>query len=173
MIGWLPANSSTLNTWRQSGAGTESRMAFCRSRLRKRPSGGLGSICGSPDLAIDVTPWNDWRVPTFAAGTTTDPEDIGPVLVTVEYDVAPERASDIIKAMHRYRRIRRRDGAYEWGILRDSEKENCYLETFLVHSWAEHLRQLARSIQSDRSLEERVQSCTRGEPKVRHLISAG
>jgi MFS family permease len=134
---------------------------------------GLGVFVRSPDLAVDVTPWNDWRVPTFAASATTDPEDIGPVLVTVEYDVAPERASDFIKAMHRYGRIRRRDGAYEWGIFRDSEKENCYLETFLVHSWAEHLRQHARSIQSDRPLEERVQSCTRGDPKVRHLISAG
>ncbi len=134
---------------------------------------GLGVFLRSPDLAIDVTPWNDWRVPTFAASTTTDPEEIGPVLVTVEYDVAPERAADFIKAMHRYGRIRRRDGAYEWGIFRDSEKENSYLETFLVHSWAEHLRQHARSSQSDRPLEECVQSFTRGEPKVRHLISAG
>jgi MFS family permease len=133
---------------------------------------GLGVFVGSPNLAIDVTPWNDWRVPTVAGATATDPEDIGPVLVTVEYDVAPERASDFVKTMHRYGRIRRRDGAYEWGIFRDSGKENCYLETFLVHSWAEHLRQHARSIQSDRPLEERVQSCTRGEPKVRHLISA-
>jgi hypothetical protein len=134
---------------------------------------GMGVFVRSPDLAVDVTPWNDWRVPTIAASTTADPEDIGPVLVTVEYDVAPERASDFVKAMHRYGRTRRRDGAYEWGIFRDSENENCYLETFLVHSWAEHVRQHARSIQSDRPLEERVQSCTRGEPKVRHLISAG
>jgi predicted MFS family arabinose efflux permease len=126
----------------------------------------------SPDLAVDVTPWNGWRAATIAASATTDLEDIGPVLVTVEYDIAPARASDFIKVMRRYGRIRRRDGAYEWGIFRDAEKENCYLETFLVHSWAEHLRQHARSIQSDRPLEERVRSCTRGEPKVRHLISA-
>ena len=100
----------------------------------------------SPDLAVDVTPWNGWRAPTIAASATTDLEDIGPVLVTVEYDIAPARASDFIKVMRRYGRIRRRDGAYEWGIFRDAEKENCYLETFLVHSWAEHLRQHARSI---------------------------
>ena len=107
----------------------------------------------SPYLAVDVTPWNDWRVPTFAVGVTINPEDIGPVLVTVEYNVAPERASDFVKAMHRYGQTRRRDGAYEWGIFRDSENENCYLETFLVHSWAEHLRQHVRSIQSDRPLK--------------------
>ena len=54
---------------------------------------GLGVFVGSPNLAIDVTPWNDWRVPTVAGATATDLEDVGPVLVTVEYDVAPERAS--------------------------------------------------------------------------------
>jgi hypothetical protein len=74
--------------------------------------------------------------------------------------------------MHRYGQVRRRDGAYEWAIFRDSQKENCYLETFLVHSWAEHLRQHTRSIRSDRALEESVQKSTRGEPRLRHLISA-
>jgi Transmembrane secretion effector len=134
---------------------------------------GLGVFVRSPDTAVDITPWNNWRVPTFAASTTTDPEDIGPVLVTVEYDVAQERTSDFVNAMQRYGQIRRRDGAYEWGIFRDTMKDNCYLETFLVHSWAEHIRQHARSIQSDRALEERVRRCTRSEPKVRHLISTG
>ena len=133
---------------------------------------GLGVFVQSPNLAVDVTPWNDWRVPSLAVGAT-DPEDIGPVLVTVEYDVVVERASDFTEAMHRYGQMRRRDGAYEWSIFRDSEKENCYLEIFLVRSWAEHLRQHTRSIQSDRLLEEQVQSYTRGEANVRHLISAG
>lgn len=133
----------------------------------------LGVFVSSPDLAVDVTPWNDRRAPTFVASTTSDLEDIGPVLVTVEHEVAPERAPEFVKAMHRYGRVRRRDGAYEWGIFRDVEKATLYIETFLVHSWAEHLRQHARSIQSDRQLEERIRSCARGEPKVRHLISAG
>jgi MFS family permease len=134
---------------------------------------GLGVFVRSPNTAVDISPWNNWRVPTFPTSATTDPEDIGPVLVTVEYDVAPERASDFINAMQRYGQVRRRDGAYEWGIFCDTMKQNCYLETFLVHSWAEHIRQHARSIQSDRALEERVRRCTRSEPKVRHLISAG
>ncbi len=160
-------------TWGALAARVDIHHALLWAGAGTLATAGFGVFVRSPDLAIDVTPWNDWRVPTFPAGTTTDPEGIGPVLVTVEYDVAPERASDFIKAMDRYGRTRRRDGAYEWGIFRDSEKENCYLETFLVHSWAEHLRQHTRSIQSDRTLEERVESCTRSEPKVRHLISAG
>jgi MFS family permease len=159
-------------TWGALAARVDIHHALLWAGAGTLGTAALGVFVASPDLAIDVTPWNGWRMPTITANATTDPEDIGPVLVTVEYDIAPERASDFIKAMRRYGRIRRRDGAYEWGIYRDSEKENCYLETFLVHSWAEHLRQHARSIQSDRPLEERVQNCARSDPKVRHLISA-
>jgi hypothetical protein len=37
-----------------------------------------------------------------------------------------------------------RDNAYTWGVDCDAEAANRYLETFLVHSWAEHLRQNER-----------------------------
>lgn len=67
----------------------------------------------SPDLTLDVTPLNDWRVPTVLTRTMTDLQDIGPLLVTIEYDVAPERAADFTKTMCGYARIRRRDGASE------------------------------------------------------------
>lgn len=65
-----------------------------------------------------------------------------------------------------------RDGATQWGIFRDAETPDRYLETFLVDSWAEHLRQHGRQTQADRHVEERLYSYVRREPKVRHLIYA-
>jgi hypothetical protein len=65
--------------------------------------------------------------------------------------------------------MRRRDGAYRWGIFRDSEVANRYLEIFLVSSWAEHLRQHERQTQADRELEGRIFSYLAAEPVVRHL----
>jgi hypothetical protein len=72
--------------------------------------------------------------------------------------------------MHRYGRVRRRDGASRWGIFRDVESPEVYLETFQVSSWAEHLRQHERATRADRELEDRLHSHARGDPKVRHLI---
>lgn len=95
--------------------------------------------------------------------------DSGPILVTVEYDVEPQREEAFLQAMHGYERIRRRDGAYQWGIFRDLESPTRYLETFLVDSWAEHLRQHERSTHADRDVTERVRSLVRGTPTVRHL----
>jgi hypothetical protein len=96
----------------------------------------------------------------------------GPILVTIEYSVPAEFESKFVKAMRQYGRVRRRDGAYQWGIYRDVEVANRYVEMFLVHSWAEHLRQHARQTKADRDLEERVHSYVAGEPKVRHLLYA-
>jgi hypothetical protein len=68
-------------------------------------------------------------------------------------------------------RIRRRDGARSWGLFRDMENADRYVETFIVASWTEHLRQHERLTLADREAEERVQRYVRSESKVRHLIS--
>lgn len=132
---------------------------------------GLGLLWRLPDTTKDVTPWNHWRMPVIADGLEFGLES-GPVLVTVEYLVSRDHASDFLKAMHRYERVRRRDGASRWGIYRDTEYPDQFLETFIVHSWAEHLRQHERITRADHALEERISSYTLKEPQVRHLIYA-
>jgi len=76
-----------------------------------------------------------------------------------------------VQAIHKYERIRRRDGAFRWGTYRDLENPNRYLETFLVDSWAEHLRQHERTTRADREIEERLPRLVRREPVVHHLVS--
>jgi MFS family permease len=116
------------------------------------------------DVSPDLTPWDHWRLPPVKV----DPD--GEVLVTIEYDVSPDRESEFLEAMREYGRVRRRDGAARWGISRDLEASNRYLETFIVSSWEEHLRQHDRLTLADSELEHRLRSCTRQEPIVRHLL---
>jgi MFS family permease len=122
-----------------------------------------------PDSMADLSPWNHWRMPVVIEEVDADLEQ-GPVLVTVEYAVISKRTAEFVEAMHEYGRMRRRDGAYRWGIFRDTEVANRYLEIFLVHSWAEHLRQHERQTQADRQLEQRLYSYVAAAPTVRHLI---
>src|SRR3984893_8520179 len=129
-------------------------------------STALGLFLRLPDESIDLTPWNHWRLPPVVGVDA----DAGPVLVTVEYHVKPERISEFIKTMRKYGLIRRRDGASRWGICRDLEIPNRYLETFVVSSWAEHLRQHDRLTRADSQIEERLRRCTVNEPNVRHLL---
>jgi hypothetical protein len=124
-----------------------------------------------PDATVDVTAWNHWPLPDLDGDALPAGEDSGPVLVTVEYEVSPENVRGFLKAVRRYGRIRRRDGASRWGIFHDVERAGRYVETFIVSSWAEHLRQHERMTRSDRELEEQLQTYSRGSPRVRHLVS--
>ena len=96
----------------------------------------------------------------------------GPVLVLVEYRVDPARAAEFVATAGALEAVRRRDGAFRWGLFRDLADSGRWVETFLVESWAEHLRQHERHTIEDRAIEEQVRSFHRGEspPAVSHLI---
>jgi hypothetical protein len=127
----------------------------------------LGLFLRMPEASLDLTPWNHWRLP---AVFDVNADAAGPVLVTVEYHVNPDWLPEFLKTMHQYARVRRRDGASRWGICRDLENADLYLETFIVSSWAEHLRQHDRFMRADSQLEERLRNCSLDTPKVRHLL---
>jgi hypothetical protein len=74
-------------------------------------------------------------------------------------------------ALHRLRKERLRDGAYRWGIFEDTGDPGRFLETFLVESWTEHLRQHERVTNADHVLQQYVSGLLTGEAKVTHLIT--
>lgn len=122
-----------------------------------------------PDTVADLSSWNHWSHPKLFAAVSPD---LGPVLVTVTYVIDPEKAAGFLNEIHRYQRIRRRDGATRWGIFYDTQSPNVYLESFLVDSWAEHQRQHFRFTVADRELEKRVLSYTLEPTTVKHYIYA-
>jgi quinol monooxygenase YgiN len=123
------------------------------------------------DDEVDLTPSMHWHDPPVASELRL--ED-GPVLVMVEYCIDPQRMSEFVQVMQALRLVRRRDGAIRWGLFRDTANPNRCVETFVVESWAEHLRQHERFTMTDRIAEEQVRAFHIGEdpPKVSHLISA-
>lgn len=120
---------------------------------------------------IDLTPSMHWPVPVL----TIDAEpDRGPVLVTVEYHINPERRRAFLTALQVLGQQRRRDGAYAWDIFEDAAQKGRFLETFLVASWLEHLRQHERVTNADRVVQDVVrQYDAEAEPKVTHFVAAG
>jgi MFS family permease len=119
----------------------------------------------------DLSPAGTWSDP--AAAFEPVPSD-GPVLITVEYRIDSSGAEEFVAAMQELGQVRRRDGAYRWNLYEDLEAPGCYLETFVVDSWEEHLRQHARLTVADLEVERRAKSIHRGPepPVVRHLLWA-
>jgi MFS family permease len=125
-----------------------------------------------PESTGDVSPWNHWRMPAIVKDLRLE-GDSGPVLVTIEYVIDPAHRRAFLHAVHEYGKVRRRDGASQWGVFRDIERPDVYLETFQVSSWAEHLRQHDRVTRADQELEDRLRRALRSEPAVRHLVYPG
>lgn len=111
----------------------------------------------APELALD-------RPPTH-----------GPVLVTVEYRV-PEANHDAFRElMARRGRARRRSGADRWGLFQDGSDPNRFVETYVVPTWEEHLRQFGerRTALDVRLRDEAAALVEDGSaPVVRRLLSA-
>ena len=71
------------------------------------------------------------------------------------------------------RRIRQRDGAIRWNLLRDAADPQRYIEVFVTESWGEHLRQHERVTTEDLGVERRARAFHLGSqpPKITHLIA--
>jgi len=119
---------------------------------------------------IDLMPSLHWPVPLTAHDIE---HDEGPVLVTIEYRIDQSNRAAFLAAIAKLANERRRDGAYAWGIFEDAADPGRYLETFLVESWLEHMRQHERITNADRLSQEAVQKFQlEGAPKVTHFIAA-
>lgn len=107
------------------------------------------------------------------AGMDVEPDD-GPVLVTVEYLIAPEEAARFRQLMRPLRERRLRDGARRWRLYRDAKDPGRYIELFRLDSWGEHLLQHQRVTMDDRETEALVLALHRGpeRPKVTHYFGA-
>lgn len=116
----------------------------------------------------DLSPSMHWAMPVVSAEIE---RDAGPVLVTVEYRVRDAERAAFLVAVRRLSHERGADGAYAWGLFEDVTEPGRFLETFLVESWLEHLRQHERVTNADRVLQEQINQMVIGEPVVTHLIT--
>jgi quinol monooxygenase YgiN len=118
---------------------------------------------------LDLTPSMHWPEPIVA--DDLEPSN-GHVMVIVDYRVAAENRQAFLAAVEKLGRERRRDGAYAWGVFEDTAQPRRYVETFLVESWVEHLRQHERVTEADRLQQEKLEALLLAPPAVTHLIAA-
>ena len=106
---------------------------------------------------------------------TPDRAHEGPVMVNIEYFIAPEDRSDFEAAMRDVRRMRLKNGASAWGLYRDADDELRYVESFIDLTWLDHLRRAERITVEDMEFKRVADAYHRGDdpPKVSHYIARG
>lgn len=120
-------------------------------------------------LGVDLSPSMHWPQPVLSHEVAPDR---GPVMVSVEYRIDPQHREAFLEKLAVMEHERRRDGAYAWGLFDDAATEGRYVETFMVESWLEHLRQHERITRAARALQDEIRTLVRpGYPTVTHLIA--
>ncbi len=98
----------------------------------------------------DLSPSHAFKAPVANA-----PPGAGHLVVTIEYFIDPDRATEFRAVMQESRRSRLRQGALGWQLLHDISQPARYVERIEDESWTEHLRRFDRVTASDVALRER------------------
>jgi hypothetical protein len=118
---------------------------------------------------LDLDPLRPWQEPKTAV-----PVDhrTGPVVITIEYVIRQDDQLRFLAAMSERRRIRRRDGARNWRLLRDLSDPELWIERYETPTWLDYTRLNSRITRDDAVIPESLRALHRGAdaPRVRRMI---
>lgn len=124
-------------------------------------------LAETADLNLD--PLRRWQAPE-----TVVPVELrtGPVVITIEYVIREEDMLEFLSTMAERRRIRKRDGAMNWALLRDLGDPRIWVERFTTPTWLEYIRHNNRMTQDDATIPQRLRELHQGPamPVVRRMI---
>jgi MFS family permease len=115
----------------------------------------------------NLDPSGAWPDPEIASQV---PLNHGPIMVVVEYLIAPEDAPSFRKALEQLRTFRYQNGITQWGFFIDIADPKKYREVYFEESWGAHLRHHQRVTAFETEVASKVYDYHRGEgmPPVFH-----
>jgi hypothetical protein len=118
---------------------------------------------------LDLDPLRQWREPQTAVPVVPQ---TGPVVITIEYLIRKQDQAPFLAAMSERSRIRRRDGALNWRLLRDLSDPELWIERYETPTWLDYLRLNSRMTRNDAVIPASLRALHRGPdaPRVRRMI---
>jgi MFS family permease len=134
----------------------------------------LGALVGLrvpiPDFTdLNLSPLNGFTEPPLRLDLK--PRS-GPIMIMIDYEIRQKDMPEFLETMTKRRRIRIRDGAQQWALLRDLENPDIWTETYHVPTWVEYVRHHERRTQADAESYELLLKlhCGATRPKVHRMI---
>jgi MFS family permease len=125
-------------------------------------------------LGLPVVEGGDMQVvPRPHPDVVAEPEaGDGPVMVLVDYAVAPAHQEQFIELMEELRVVRRRIGASRWGLFEDADHPGRFVESFVVPSWGGYLLQRSRYTAADVRIYDAAMALNSpaGSPTVSYFV---
>jgi Transmembrane secretion effector/Cation transporter/ATPase, N-terminus len=118
---------------------------------------------------LNLDPLNHFKEPSLRLDIT---QRSGPIMIMLDYEIEQENLTDFLEVMNLRRRIRIRDGAQRWALLRDLENPDIWTETYHVPTWVEYVQHNHRRTQADADVTNRLMLLNRSKelPRVHRMI---
>jgi MFS family permease len=120
------------------------------------------ALPGIADLDLDL---RDWTVPV--TNVPILPRS-GPIVITIEYRIAAADLPRFFAVMDERKRIRRRDGARHWTLLRDLMEPELWIERYHVATWLDYVRHNQRRTHADTENSREILALHRGGDPIVH-----
>ncbi|RDJ20226.1 MFS transporter [Bosea caraganae] len=156
--------------WGAASAAYGTEKALVLAAIALVIGAALGLRYALPPLEqLNLDPLSRWQEPKVAVDI--EPRS-GPIIVTIEYIIREEDVVPFLNVMAERRRIRRRDGARHWALLRDLTDPQLWIERYDSPTWVEYVRQNQRVTQADAAIGDRVRALHQGAepPRVHRVI---
>ena len=107
-----------------------------------------------PDVALDLRPRS------------------GPIVIMVEYIIREDDLPAFLAGMGERRRIRRRNGARQWELMRDMQNPEEWIESYHLPTWIDYVRYNQRTTKAYIAVGDAILGLHRGDgpPRVHRMI---
>lgn len=145
--------------WVAQGFGVQVSLLTCAAITML--SAAAGFVWPLSDLDhSNLEPLGKWSEPDTAVPVSARG---GPIAVMIEYRVSQIDQHAFLKAITERRRIRVRDGASGWVLLRDLSDPEIWVERYHVATWLEYIRHNQRRTQADADNGEALKAVIRSQ----------
>jgi MFS family permease len=145
-------------------------VALSLSSLAMLFGAAIGMRAPLPQLSdLNLDPLNRFNEPLLRLDL--QPRS-GPIVSLIDYIIADEDVPEFLALMSRRRRIRIRDGARQWALMRDLEHPEIWTETYHTATWADYVRHNQRRTQADAEVWDAIRALHHEKegPRVHRLI---
>lgn len=125
----------------------------------------VGLVAPLPDSSdLNLDPLNRFTEPPLQLDIT--PRS-GPIMIMVDYEIDQADVRRFLELMSERRRVRIRDGAQHWALLRDLENPDLWTESYHVPTWVEYIRHHERRTHADAGVSDQLSALHRGARPLR------
>lgn len=156
--------------WGQAAAEHGAEMALLVSSVVMLVGGAIGLRYALPEFkTLNLDPLNHFSEPLLALDLK--PRS-GPIVIMIDYVIKEEDVAEFLQVMAARRRIRIRDGAGHWALMRDLENPDIWTESYHTPTWVEYVRHNQRRTKADAIVGTRIRALHKGdtEPRVHRMI---